>query len=37
MPSIAFTVQIALLDDHPLFRQGMLYILQALPYVESVV
>ena len=25
-----------MLDDHPLFRQGMRYILQALPYVESV-
>ena len=37
MASIDFTVQIALLDDHPLFRQGMRYILQALPYVESVV
>ena len=32
-----FPIQIALLDDHPLFRQGMRYILQALPYVESVV
>jgi two-component system response regulator DegU len=31
------SIQVALLDDHPLFRQGMRYILQALPYVESVV
>ena len=30
-------IQIALLDDHQLFRQGMRYILQALPYVESIV
>ena len=37
MATIDFPVQIALLDDHPLFRQGMRYILQALPYVESVV
>ncbi|MBD2722086.1 response regulator transcription factor [Hymenobacter armeniacus] len=29
-------VHIALLDDHPLFRQGLRYILQALPYVEAV-
>ncbi|MGI4834149.1 MAG: response regulator [Janthinobacterium lividum] len=29
--------QIALLDDHQLFRQGMRYILQALPYIESIV
>ena len=28
---------IALLDDHALFRQGMSYILRALPFVESVV
>ena len=28
---------IALLDDHALFRQGMRYILGALPFVESVV
>ncbi|WP_210520947.1 response regulator transcription factor [Hymenobacter terricola] len=27
---------IALLDDHPLFRQGMRYILQSLPYVAAV-
>jgi two-component system response regulator DegU len=37
MALITFPVQVALLDDHPLFRQGMRYILQALPYVESVV
>jgi DNA-binding NarL/FixJ family response regulator len=37
MPTIDFPVQIALLDDHPLFRQGMRYILQSLPFVESVV
>jgi DNA-binding NarL/FixJ family response regulator len=36
MPTPTFPVHIALLDDHPLFRQGMRYILQALPYVESV-
>jgi two-component system response regulator DegU len=36
MPTPTFPVQIALLDDHPLFRQGMRYILQSLPYVESV-
>jgi two-component system response regulator DegU len=37
MARIDFPVQVALLDDHPLFRQGMRYILQALPFVESVV
>jgi len=37
MSSVDFPVQIALLDDHPLFRQGMRYILQSLPFVESVV
>jgi DNA-binding NarL/FixJ family response regulator len=37
MATIDFPVQIALLDDHPLFRQGMRYILQSLPFVESVV
>jgi DNA-binding NarL/FixJ family response regulator len=37
MATIDFSVQIALLDDHPLFRQGMRYILQSLPFVESVV
>jgi two-component system response regulator DegU len=36
MPTPTFPIQIALLDDHPLFRQGMRYILQSLPYVESV-
>lgn len=30
-------IQIALLDDHQLFRQGLRYILQALPFVEEVV
>jgi len=30
------SAHIALLDDHPLFRQGMRYILQSLPYVASV-
>ncbi len=37
MPAIDFPIQIALLDDHPLFRQGLRYILQGLPYVEAVV
>ncbi|MFD1467121.1 response regulator [Hymenobacter caeli] len=37
MPVIDYPVRIALLDDHPLFRQGLRYILQALPYVEAVV
>jgi two-component system response regulator DegU len=37
MIQVEFPVQIALLDDHPLFRQGMRYILQSLPFVESVV
>jgi len=36
MPTPTEPVHIAMLDDHPLFRQGMRYILQALPYVESV-
>ena len=36
MPAIDFPVRIALLDDHPLFRQGLRYILQALPYVADV-
>ena len=35
-PVVAVPVQIALLDDHPLFRQGMRYILRTLPYVEEV-
>jgi len=30
-------IHIALLDDHQLFRQGMRYILQTLPFVESIV
>jgi len=29
-------IHIALLDDHPLFRQGLRYILEPLPYVASV-
>ncbi|OGX90360.1 response regulator [Hymenobacter coccineus] len=36
MSAINFPVRIALLDDHPLFRQGLRYVLQALPYVEAV-
>ena len=36
MPTPTFSVHIALLDDHPLFRQGVRYILEALPYVETV-
>ncbi len=36
MPTPTTPVHIALLDDHPLFRQGMRYILQDLPYVGSV-
>ncbi|SHJ28636.1 two component transcriptional regulator, LuxR family [Hymenobacter daecheongensis DSM 21074] len=36
MPVPIAPVQIALLDDHPLFRQGLRYILQTLPYVEAV-
>lgn len=31
------SVRIALLDDHPLFRQGLRYILRELPYVGAVV
>jgi len=31
------SVQIALLDDHALFRQGLRYILQTFPYVDEVV
>ena len=30
------SIHLALLDDHALFRQGMRYILQSLPYVASV-
>ncbi|MGI4734851.1 MAG: response regulator [Janthinobacterium lividum] len=37
MSPITFPVQIAILDDHQLFRQGMRYILQTLPYVEEIV
>jgi len=29
-------VHVALLDDHPLFRQGLRHLLQDLPYVETV-
>lgn len=36
-PTALQAIQIALLDDHQLFRQGMRYILQTLPFVESVV
>jgi DNA-binding NarL/FixJ family response regulator len=36
MPTPTAPARIALLDDHQLFRQGMRYILQALPYVEEV-
>jgi DNA-binding NarL/FixJ family response regulator len=36
MPAPTVPVRIALLDDHPLFRQGLRYILQTLPYVEAV-
>ena len=36
MPALPTAVRIALLDDHALFRQGMRYILQSLPYVEAV-
>jgi DNA-binding NarL/FixJ family response regulator len=37
MSAIPFPVRIALLDDHPMFRQGLRYILSALPYVEEVI
>jgi DNA-binding NarL/FixJ family response regulator len=36
MAAPATPVHIALLDDHPLFRQGLRYLLQSLPYVASV-
>jgi two-component system response regulator DegU len=36
MASPSSPVQIALLDDHPMFRQGLRFILEALPYVETV-
>jgi DNA-binding NarL/FixJ family response regulator len=29
-------IHVALLDDHALFRQGMRYLLQSIPYVEAV-
>lgn len=35
--AVNYSVQVALLDDHTLFRQGMRYILQTLPFVASVV
>lgn len=35
--AITSPVRIALLDDHPMFRQGLRYILSALPYVEEVI
>ncbi|GAB3588210.1 response regulator [Hymenobacter daeguensis] len=35
--AIISPVRIALLDDHPMFRQGLRYILSALPYVEEVI
>ncbi|AMR27763.1 hypothetical protein A0257_12105 [Hymenobacter psoromatis] len=37
MATLTTSIQIALLDDHQLFRQGLRYILQALPFVEEVV
>ncbi|UOQ69987.1 response regulator transcription factor [Hymenobacter cellulosilyticus] len=37
MATVSRSVHIALLDDHALFRQGLRYILQSLPYVETVV
>ncbi|MEJ7661877.1 MAG: response regulator transcription factor [Hymenobacter sp.] len=36
-PRFPFGLPLALLDDHQLFRQGMRYILQALPFVEEAV
>lgn len=36
MAAPTFPVHIALLDDHRLFRQGVRYILQDLPYVETI-
>jgi DNA-binding NarL/FixJ family response regulator len=35
--AIIAPVRIALLDDHPMFRHGLRYILSALPYVEEVI
>jgi two-component system, NarL family, response regulator DegU len=37
MTNLLSPVQVALLDDHPLFRQGLRYILQTMPFVETVV
>ena len=37
MAAITSPVRIAILDDHLLFRQGMRYILQTLPYVEEII
>lgn len=36
MSSILPAIHVALLDDHKLFRQGITYILQRLPYVASI-
>jgi DNA-binding NarL/FixJ family response regulator len=36
MASPSSPIHIALLDDHPMFRQGLRFILQALPYVATV-
>jgi two-component system, NarL family, response regulator DegU len=36
MPAPTTPIRIAMLDDHQLFRQGVRYMLQSLPYVEAV-
>jgi DNA-binding NarL/FixJ family response regulator len=36
MPTPIIPIHIALLDDQPLFRQGLRYILELLPYVDRV-
>ncbi|MGI4873113.1 MAG: response regulator [Janthinobacterium lividum] len=36
MEPVLSAIHVALLDDHPLFRQGLRYILESLPYVEKV-
>ena len=36
MPTLTAPAHIALLDDHPLFRQGLRFILEPLPYVSAV-
>ena len=36
MPTLTAPVHIALLDDHPMFRQGLRFILEPLPYVATV-